>query len=84
MITRISLALTFALLCGCKTSAPKKQAEVDEHGNKIEYVYYTPMGSNIPVRVRKDQLKLTEAEEKQAQETFQQIQQRGVRPPKDS
>jgi len=47
----IACAFSFA---GCTT--PKKAAEVDADGKPIEYVYYTPTGSNIPVKIRKDQL----------------------------
>jgi hypothetical protein len=37
--------------------APNKVTEEkDANGNKIEYVYYTPTGSNVPIKVRKDQL----------------------------
>jgi hypothetical protein len=38
-------------------ASPAKVAdEVDANGKKIEYVYYTPVGTNIPVKIRKDQL----------------------------
>jgi len=47
------VACTFSFL-GCATQ--KKAAEVDANGKPIEYVYYTPVGSNIPVKIRKDQL----------------------------
>lgn len=82
MNSRILIVLALATLAGCKSTP--KEAEVDANGNKIEYVYYTPTGSSIPVRIRKDQMKPTEEESKQGQETFKQIQQRGVRPPKDT
>jgi ABC-type phosphate/phosphonate transport system substrate-binding protein len=45
----------------------KKPAEVDANGKKIEYVWYTPTGSNVPIRVPKDSLKLSD-EEAAAQE----------------
>jgi hypothetical protein len=41
--------------------APAKE-EKDANGKKIEYVYYTPTGSSIPIRVPKDSLKLTDSE----------------------
>jgi hypothetical protein len=40
------------LLFSC--AAPNKGSEEkDANGKKIEYVYYTPTGSNVPIRVRK-------------------------------
>jgi hypothetical protein len=53
-----ALAVCFLLvvtLTSCATSA-KKPEETDANGKKIEYVYYTPTGSNLPIRVRKDQM----------------------------
>ena len=47
--------LTAMLLTSCVAPA-KQTGEKDANGNKVEYVYYTPTGSNIPVKVRKDQL----------------------------
>ncbi len=43
--------------------APAKESEErDANGKKIEYVYYTPTGSNLPIRVRKADLKTTDKE----------------------
>ncbi|HUR57638.1 MAG TPA: hypothetical protein VM029_08005 [Opitutaceae bacterium] len=46
-----SLALTLAVvaLAGCDSTTPKKTTTADN----AEYEYVTPLGSNIPVRVRK-------------------------------
>jgi hypothetical protein len=53
--------LLAAALTSC--TVPAKQAEErDANGNKIEYVYYTPTGSSIPVKVPKDSLQLTDTE----------------------
>lgn len=66
-------ALLVVALTSCVAPA-KVSEEKDANGNKIEYVYYTPTGSNIPVRVRKDQLKTPDtekaAEDKLLQETW--------------
>jgi hypothetical protein len=35
--------------------------ERDASGDKIEYFYYTPSGSNIPIKVRKDSLKSSDS-----------------------
>jgi hypothetical protein len=52
--------VAISLLSGCNT-APK-QAEVDANGKKIEYVYITPTGSNVPVKIRKDQSQSSDAQ----------------------
>jgi hypothetical protein len=41
--------------------APPKDGK-DANGKKIEYVYYTPTGSSIPIRVPKDSIQLTDNE----------------------
>jgi hypothetical protein len=46
--------LLLATLTSCAT--PTKYPETDANGKKIEYVWYTPVGSNLPIKVRKDQL----------------------------
>ena len=44
-------------------AAPTKVSEEkDANGKKIEYVYYPPTGSNLPIRVRKDQLVTPDSE----------------------
>ncbi len=54
-------AVMMASLSSCATPH-KASDERDANGKKIEYVYYTPLGSNVPVRVRKDSLKLSDTE----------------------
>jgi hypothetical protein len=71
------LTMKFArILVGCSAlsvaltscvAPSKKPDEVDANGKKIEYVWYTPTGSNVPIRVPKDSLKLSD-EEAAAQE----------------
>jgi hypothetical protein len=58
----MNLVRTFAVclllvvtLTSCVAPA-KVSEEKDANGKKIEYVYYTPTGSNLPIRVRKDQM----------------------------
>jgi hypothetical protein len=53
--------LLLATLTSCATST--KYPEKDANGKKIEYVYYTPTGSSIPIKVRKDLLTPTEADD---------------------
>jgi uncharacterized lipoprotein len=45
----LALALAVAGLAGCDSTTPKKTTATDN----AEYEYVTPLGSNIPVRVRK-------------------------------
>ena len=74
----VFLALAFA---GC--AGPKKEAEVDANGKKIEYVWYTPTGSNMPVKVRKDSLQQSDSQTEHDKDAMQRAQQRGLRPAKD-
>jgi hypothetical protein len=62
-LIRIRTLSASALLAIALTScvAPHKE-EKDANGKTIEYVYYTPTGSSIPIRVPKDSLKLTDNE----------------------
>lgn len=72
------IALTF--LAGC--AAPTKTADQPKDKKEAEYVYYTPTGSNIPVRVRKSDLASSDAESGEAQEAIRNIQRRGQKQPK--
>ena len=79
--TLLLSCLVICSLVGC--AVPQNVAEEkDANGNKIEYVYYTPTGSNIPVRVRKDQIQSDEKRTKQDQDTLRKIQMMGVVTPK--
>jgi len=54
----------FALLTGLLTSCttPTKYPETDANGKKIEYVYITPAGTNIPIKVRKDSVQMSDSD----------------------
>jgi hypothetical protein len=71
-ITRSILAGILASLLLASCVAPPK--ETDANGKKIEYVYYTPTGSSIPVRVPKDSLKLSDSEADAQQKGFTDLQ----------
>jgi len=58
----LSAGILLALTLTSCASAAKVSDEKDANGKEIEYVYYTPTGSNIPVRVRKDQLKTSDTD----------------------
>ena len=73
-------ALLIATLSSCV--APKKDAEErDANGNKIEYVYYTPTGSHLPIRVRKDQLKASDKDTAAAENALLDMQRNGAKQP---
>lgn len=72
--------LLVASLTSCVAPA-KESEERDANGKKIEYVYYTPVGSNIPIRVRKDQLKGTDKDNADAQKVLTDAERLGVPPP---
>jgi hypothetical protein len=56
-------------------AAPTKASEEkDANGKKIEYVYYTPTGSNLPIKVRKDQLTPSDSETAAAQKALTDLQ----------
>ena len=72
--------LAIVALAGCagpSQTAKAKEPEVDANGKKIEYVWYTPTGSSIPKRVRKDQLALTDAQSTQTQDVMTEVQRQG-------
>jgi hypothetical protein len=55
LVRTVAVCLLVVTLTSCATSS-KVSEEKDANGKKIEYVYYTPTGSNLPIRVRKDQM----------------------------
>src|ERR1035441_9888016 len=71
--TSVLLVVT---LTSCIAPA-KVSEEKDANGNKIEYVYYTPTGSNVPIKVRKDELKTTDSETATEDKTFLDMQRNG-------
>jgi hypothetical protein len=79
---RISLCLVIPAalaLGGCNTTPKQKQAELDENGKPIEYVYVTETGSYVPKRVRKDQAETSETRRERDQQALQQITRGGGR-----
>jgi len=76
--TKLILALFLtATLAGCAGTPQKAAAEVDANGNKIEYVWYTPTGSSIPKKIRKDQLAQTDADSTKTQDVMTEVQRSG-------
>jgi len=61
-----NLALSLLITCtfasfGCTTqTTAKKEPELDANGKPIEYVWVTPTGSHIAVKVPKDQAGTTQ------------------------
>ncbi len=74
LIRIVPVCLLLALtLTSCATPA-KVSDEKDANGKKIEYVYYTPTGSNLPIRVRKDQLTTSQSDTDAAQKELTDLQ----------
>jgi hypothetical protein len=65
--------LLLVTLTSCAAPA-KVSEEKDANGKKIEYVYYTPTGSNLPIRVRKDQMQTSDSETEAAQKAVTDLQ----------
>jgi len=76
-----AVALTVFTLAACSSSS-KVPEEVDANGKKIEYVYYTPLGSNIPVKIRKDLLETSDKESATDQQALRKLTQQSSRPNK--
>jgi hypothetical protein len=56
------------MLSSCATPS-KVSDERDANGKKIEYVYYTPTGSNLLIRVRKDEMQTSDSDTQAAEKT---------------
>ena len=65
----LALLVGSILLLGCTSPDKKKKAKVEDEPG-VEYVYYTPTGSHIPIRVRKDQLKPSDSDGDKIRDTF--------------
>ena len=75
------IALLAVSLTSCTTPA-KVSDDKDANGKKIEYVYYTPSGSNIPVKVRKDSLNMSDSDAAAQDKAYTDLQRDSVvRPP---
>lgn len=85
-LTRVLVAGAFAavLLTGCASEASKAQAKKDKEAQNAavasgQYVWYTPVGSSIPILVPKDQVKASANETDQTQNTMRDVQRKGQR-----
>jgi hypothetical protein len=75
-----ALALLTVILTSCTT--PTKYPETDANGKKIEYVYITPPGSNIPIKVRKDSVQMSDTDAAAQDKAFTDLQREApVSPP---
>jgi type IV pilus biogenesis protein CpaD/CtpE len=62
-----------AFLSGCASKPGQTAGQKD----KDEYVYYTPTGSNIPVRVKKSDIQTTASDSQATQDAMRDIVNRG-------
>jgi hypothetical protein len=70
-----------AIVTSCASPA-KVSDERDASGDKIEYINYTPSGSNIPIKVRKDSMKSSDSTAAARDKAFTDLQRDAiVRPP---
>lgn len=89
-LTRMIITGAFAavLLTGCASEASKAQAKKDKEAQQAavasgQYVWYTPVGSSIPILVPKDAIKPSESEAAQTQNTMRDVQRKGQRAESD-
>ena len=56
--------------------APPKESDGKDVGGKkiVEYVYYTPTGSNVPIKVIKEQLNTTDSDNEAQQKALTDLQ----------
>jgi hypothetical protein len=73
------ISAVFVLGLGACASDRAKAEARKAKAERGEYVEYYPTGSNVPIRVRKDQAKTSESETAQAQEAMRRAQQQGSR-----
>jgi hypothetical protein len=75
---RITLCLLICVaLAGC-ASERAKAADRKARQDQKDYVEYTPVGSNIPVKIPKDSVLVTESETDRTQEVMRTVQRQGV------
>ena len=72
-------ALFGLLLSSCASEAVKAQAKKEKE-EKDKYVDYYPTGSNIPIKIPKDDAKTSTAQTDATQDGFRRIQQQNARP----
>jgi hypothetical protein len=79
--TLCASALLVITVTSCVAPA-KVSDDKDANGKKIEYVYYTPSGSNIPIKVRKDSLNLSDSDAAAQDKAYSDLQRDSVvKPP---
>ena len=79
VVLGLALAAALASCASERVKAANKAAKEDSK----EYVDYYPTGSNIPVKVRKDQLKTSDQRTEGDQKALADAQTMGARPNKD-
>jgi hypothetical protein len=82
LIRTLAATVLLATLSSCVAPA-KVSGDKDANGKKIEYVYYTPTGSSIPIRVPKDSLATTDAEDAAMDKKLEEIQRAASGPPQE-
>jgi hypothetical protein len=83
MRAALVLLLGSCLAAGCATPAQKQAKTEPAKQDDDEYVYYTPIGSYIPVKVRKADLKMSDADADKARDIFADLQRKGQRAPRE-
>lgn len=72
------LATCALYFSGCTT--PKKETvELDAKGKPIEYVWITPVGSHIAIKVPKDQAQTGEVDREREKQSIQNVLNRGTK-----
>jgi hypothetical protein len=75
--TLLAGSLLVATLTSCATPA-KQSNDKDAKGKEIEYVYITPTGSNVPIRVPKDQVNSGGDDSATSNKGFEDLQRNGT------
>ena len=78
----VAAACALALFSGCASEASKAQAKKEKAAQQAAiasglYVWYTPIGSSIPVLIPKDQAKLSDQETVETQNAMRDAQRAG-------
>lgn len=79
-VLRTTLALlATSVLCGCASTKQEAKPAQAAAQPKDEYVDYTPIGSWVPKKAKKSQLKPTENQADQTRDAMRELQ-RGIAP----
>lgn len=81
-------ALTLTFLGGCASEAYQAKARKEKEEQRAaiasgKYVWYTPVGSSIPILVPKDAINLSDSQKQQTQDVMRDVQRGGVITPGD-